>query len=303
MTNSLLFLGGNGFIGRALARKLIESGYKIHIIARRDPALGLRNVEFHASSLDNAELLEQLISQSQAIIHCANTCTPFLSANAPEKEGEENLMPLFRLLRILSQYKPRHLIYISSGGTVYGNPANLPVTEENILSPISYHGAAKAAAEHFLQSFSYSGYPVTILRPSNIYGPGQALSTGFGAVRTILHHLQHASTMEVWGEGKTLRDYLYIDDFVSATEQVLKQNVTGTFNVGAGEGYSLNELIRLAQEATGRELTIVRKPPRTIDVKDIVLDSSRLNNATGWNPSVQFKEGLRRTWEWVLQQP
>src|SRR3546814_19751353 len=99
-----------------------------------------------------------------------------------------NLLPLLRLLEMLSDHSSRQFIFMSSGGTVYGNPSVLPATEDAPLLPISYHGAAKSAAEHFLHAFAHSSFPVTILRPANIYGPGQEGPSGFGLIKTILQN-------------------------------------------------------------------------------------------------------------------
>ena len=303
MSRNVLLLGGNGFIGKALAKKYAQTGYDIHVVSRRKPTLTLPQVQFHEASLDNARLMRQLIPQCDLVIHAASTCTPASSAAQPGKEGEENLLPLLRLLEMLSDYSSRQFIFMSSGGTVYGNPGALPVTEDAPLLPISYHGAAKSAAEHFVHAFSHSSFPITILRPSNIYGPGQEGPSGFGIIKTILKHLKSGTPMEIWGDGKTLRDYLYIDDLVEGVTQAQQQDCTGTFNIGTGIGYSVDELIDLAQLVTGRELSIVRKPAKATDVKGVVLDYGRLANATGWTPKVSLETGISRTWEWLLQQP
>lgn len=303
VARNLLLLGGNGFIGKALAQKYARLGDEVHIISRQKPMFPLSGIQFHQASLDNVELLQKLIPQCSLVIHAASTCTPASSATQPSKEGEENLLPLLRLLEMLSDYPPRQFIFMSSGGTVYGNPSALPVTEDAPLLPISYHGAAKSAAEHFLHAFAHSSFPVTILRPSNIYGPGQEGPSGFGIIKTILQHLKSDTPMEIWGDGKTLRDYLYIDDLVEGVTQVQQQNCTGAFNIGSGIGRSVDELIDLAQLVTGRNLSIVRKPAKVSDVKGIVLDYGRLAKTTGWAPRMSLEAGIGRTWEWLLQQP
>lgn len=302
MRRNLLLLGGNGFIGRALAQKYIQLGYEVHIVSRRK-TLGHSRIHLYEASLDNAKLLGQLIPQCDLVIHTASTCTPAASASNPSREGEENLLPLLRLLEILSKHPPRQFIYLSSGGTVYGNSTMLPISEDAALLPISYHGAAKASAEHFLHAYAHSVFPVTILRPSNIYGPGQEGPAGFGIIRTILQHIKSGVPMDIWGDGKTLRDYLYIDDFVKAITQIQQRNCTGTFNVGMGVGYSVDELINLSEDITGRKLAIIHKQARAMDVKEIVLDYGRLKNATSWVPNIDLSTGITRTWEWLKQQP
>ena len=302
MKRNLLLLGGNGFIGKALAHEYTRLGYEVHIVSRRKAISVHPSIHLHQASLDSTALLDQLVPQCDLIIHTASTCTPAISATQPSKEGEENLLPLLRLLEALSKQPPRQFIFMSSGGTVYGNPNILPVTEDNPLLPISYHGAAKAAAEHFLHAYAHSGFPVAILRPSNVYGPGQKGPAGFGIIRTILQHLKSGTPMEIYGDGKMLRDYLYIDDLVNAVVEVQQQNCSGSFNVGMGMGYSVDELINLSEFVTNQKLAVIKKPARAMDVKGIVLDYGRIKNTTGWMPTTDLATGISRTWEWLKQQ-
>jgi len=202
----------------------------------------------------------------------------------------------------LPKHPPRQFIFLSSGGTVYGNPEQLDVVEDAPLQPISYHGAAKSAAELFLQAFAHTDYPVTILRPSNVYGPGQAGPAGFGLIRTILQHMQSNTPMEIWGDGSTLRDYLYIDDLIEAMLQVQRQGCTGGFNVGTGTGHNVHEVITCAESVTERKLSIIQKPARISDVRGIVLNCSKVNKATGWKPTTDLKSGIRQTWQWLSRQ-
>lgn len=299
MAHSVLLLGGNGFIGQALARKYAELGYTVHIISRRRSPLDHPSIHSHQASLDDPDVLDKLIPQCDLIIHTASTCTPGSSAANPTKEGEENLLPLLRLLKTLSHHVSRQFVFISSGGTVYGESPNLPAREDSPLRPISYHGAAKVAAEMFVQAHARSGYPTTILRPSNVYGPGQNGPAGFGVIKNILQHLEAGAVMEIWGDGESLRDYLYIDDLVDAIVQTQKQHCLGTFNVGTGAGHSVNEIIALAESVTGRKLEMVRKPARKSDVTGIVLDYGKLNQATGWTPCTDLRTGIRQTWRWL----
>lgn len=299
---SMLLLGGNGFLGSAIAKRLADLRCTVHIVSRNEAEFTHPLIHYHKGTLDDVSLLTKLLPQCETIIHLASTCTPSSSESKPSKEGEENLLPLLRFLETLSAHSPRQLIFISSGGTVYGNPVQLPVTEDAPFVPLSYHGAGKAAAELFLQGFANSGWPVTVLRPSNIYGPGQTIRPGFGVIRTLLEHLKTGTAMQLWGDGTTLRDYLYIEDFVDAILGITHHHVTGTFNVGSGMGFSLQALIDLAETTTGRSLDIDKKPARAIDVKGVVLDYQKLNRAVGWRPSVDLATGLYKTWEWVLQQ-
>ncbi len=214
---------------------------------------------------------------------------------------EENLLPAARFLEILAMAPPSRLLLLSSGGVLYGNPRYLPVDEEHPISPLSSHAAGKAALESFFTAFANSsGVSLAILRPSNLYGPGQSLRTGFGIVRTLLEKARHGEPIEIWGDGETVRDYLYIDDAVDACLRLIDMpEATGPFNVGSGCGTSINALVKLAEEVAGRAIPIIRRPERDTDVRAVVLDSVRLHEAIGWTAKTLLKDGLRRTWNWL----
>jgi UDP-glucose 4-epimerase len=309
MERETLLIGGTGFVGQALAPRLVKAGHKVHLVARRPVPMGLDGkAVLHTSPLDNAKLLHTLLPECQTVFYLASDSTPGTSASEPMWESELNLGPALRFLDILQKYDKVHLIFISSGGTVYGNPRSLPVGEDQPLSPLSYHGAGKIAMESFLQAYCRQfGRSVTVLRPSNFYGPGQPYRKGFGIVRGILEHLRRDLPVEIWGDGENVRDFLYIEDFVDACMQLaLKDRDKGAidvFNVGYGKGVSINRLCDLVESATGRRIRKEYRAGRSIDVRSVVLDCSKLNQVAGWKPATDLETGLTRTWEWLKTLP
>jgi UDP-glucose 4-epimerase len=298
--DNVLLLGGGGFIGTALARKLAAEGRHVYVLAPNAPEV-VANVHFVQGGLDSPELLANLLPHCSTVIHLASATTPGSSADHPVRELE-NLAPSLRLLEALQTYPEIHLIFFSSGGVLYGNPRRLPVQEDDAAVPLSYHGAGKAALEAFLHAFRMRGHAVTILRPSNAYGPGQALKSGFGLIRTMLEHACHDTPFEVWGDGENVRDFIYIDDVAEACARfvALPQN-NGDYNVGSGRGYSIKQVQRIVEQVTGMELKTVYHPGREIDVRAIVLDISRLDACLSWRPQTGLEEGVRRTWDWLKQ--
>lgn len=309
MQRETLLIGGTGFVGQALAPRLAVAGHRVHLVARRPVSLGLDGgAVLHTSPLDNAKLLHTLLPTCRTVYYLASDSTPGTSASEPMWESELNLGPALRFLDILQKYDQVHLVFISSGGTVYGNPRSLPVGEDQPLSPLSYHGAGKIAMEAFLQAYCRQfGRSVTILRPSNFYGPGQPYRKGFGIVRGILEHLRRDRPVEIWGDGENVRDFLYVEDFVDACVRLQeKEPVKGAveiFNVGYGRGHSINGLCGLVESVTGRRIRREYRSGRPIDVRSIVLDYSRLHRATGWAPATDLETGLARTWEWLKTIP
>lgn len=303
MQRNILLLGGGGFIGQALASRLVAAGHAVTILARHLPEQALPETTWRQGALEDVLLLKELLPRSSAVFHLATTSTPGSYRNEPAREMQENLFPLLRLLEVMATYPELPLIYLSSGGTIYGNPTTLPVSESHPASPLSYHAAGKAAAEQFLGVFARAGRTVTILRPSNAYGPRQPFKRGFGVVRTLLENIKRDAPMEIWGDGETVRDYLFIDDLSQACLAALEKPITGTFNLGSGLGHSLNEICRLAQEVTGKRLNVHYRPARGVDVKAVVLDSTEFRRLCEWEPKVSLEQGISRTWRWLLEQP
>ena len=280
----VLLLGGTGFIGGALAMRLKQEKTPIHLVGRHD-----------------AERLEQVLPQCGTVIHLASATTPGSSASHPGLELA-NLALTLRLLEWLQTQPQTHLIFFSSGGTVYGNPDRLPVAEDAPVAPLSNHGAGKAAQEAFCQAFRAQGHAVTILRPSNAYGPGQAIKSGFGLVRTMLEHVRVGTPLEVWGDGENIRDFIYIDDIVDATTRLIKlPQDSATYNLGSGMGYSINQVKSIVEQVCGKKLKTIYRPVRDIDVRSVVLDNARLNARLDWQPGVGLADGIARAWEGLHQ--
>ncbi len=279
---SVLLLGGTGFIGSALAQRLKHEKITAHVIGRQ-----------------NADRVEHVLPRCGTVVHLACATTPGSSAGHPELESE-NLALTSRLFALLHEQPQIHLIFFSSGGTIYGNPIRLPVTEDCPIAPLSNHGAGKASQEMSCQAARDQGHAVTILRPSNAYGPGQSLKGGFGLVRTMLEHVRLGTPLEIWGDGENVRDFIYIDDIVEACTRFIDlPEDSGTYNLGTGIGFSINEVKDLVEATTGTKLRITHQPVRSLDVRSVVLDNSRLNARLGWQPGIELADGLARSWEWL----
>jgi UDP-glucose 4-epimerase len=302
---NILLLGGGGFIGTALARRLCENNFNVHILSKHFPdRLIAPNMIFHKGNLDNREILERVLPECKTVIHLASSTTPGSSSRQPALEADKNIAPTLRFLDILQRYHNFHMIFVSSGGTLYGNPDSTPVNETHPTNPLSFHGAGKVALETFLRTFStLPEKNTTIVRPSNVYGPEQPLRSGFGVIRTMLEHVLRGTVMEIWGNGTSIRDFLYIDDMLSALISLIDfPHDNNTYNVGSGIGYSLNQLKEIIESVCGNKLSAIYRPSRKTDVKNIVLDSSLLSKKTKWHPAVSLEQGIELTWEWLKNQ-
>ncbi len=202
------------------------------------------------------------------------------------------------MLEALQAWPETHLIFFSSGGTIYGDPQRLPVHENDTTRPLSYHGAGKLAQEAVLHAFRACGHAVTVLRPSNVYGPGQQLKNGFGLIRTLLEHARRDTTFEVWGDGESVRDYIYIDDLIEASVRLIDMpGDNSTYNLGSGIGHSINQVRQIVEEITSITIETKYRPARGVDVRNVVLDISRIRQALSWKPETTLFDGIRQTWE------
>lgn len=245
-------------------------------------------------------VLLPLLERCTQVIHLASSTTPGMTVWTPVAEVEGSLLPALRFLECLQDFPESKVVFVSTGGALYGN-AEI-ASETTALLPNSYHGAGKAALEAFVSVLGQrrSG-KLTILRPSNIYGPGQSLRSGFGIIRNLLERVKDGSQVTLWSGGSSVRDYLYIDDMVAACKLALR-GPGGVFNIGTGVGTSLDELIAQVENITGRAMVVRREPARPSDVTHIVLDASRAMEFLGWHAKVGLAEGILATWNWLVHE-
>jgi UDP-glucose 4-epimerase len=298
----ILVLGAGGFIGGHLVRMLAEQGERVIAVSRHPIDLGVPNIEFIAGEPSEPEHFLPLLRRSRAVIHTASRSTPGSSAGHAMAELQHNLRPTLALLQALQQRPQTNLLYLSSGGSLYANVPDELATETSPISPRSYHGAGKIAAEHFIGAWCHQyGAGATILRPSNIYGPGQNERDGFGIVPAGLGKIRRAETLQVWGDGSTIRDYLYVADFVALCIATLgKPMPSGApiFNACSGRGISLNELFSTMETVTGETLHRTYDIGRAVDAPRVVMDAAAARQEFDWNATTSLHEGLANTWAW-----
>lgn len=298
-TEPILLVGGAGFIGCALAKKLVANGYEVHVLSRHRSVSLPEDVFFHHGNQNDRSVVLPLLEHCGVVVHLAGATIPADTVWQPVLEVEENLIPTLQFLECAQSFPARRYIFLSTGGALYGEA--MLADESKVPRPLSYHGAGKLALEAFLgvlaQRHSTS---LTILRPSNVYGPGQSLRMGFGAVRTLLERAKDGGIFTLFGDGGAVRDYLYLDDFVDAC--MLAMNAPGgIYNIGSGKGCSLIELLRLIEHITGRQVRVDYQPARASDVGQIVLDIRRANQVLGWQPVIGIKDGVTKVWQTMLK--
>lgn len=301
MNDAVLVLGAGGFVGNRLLSALVARGHSV-IAASRRAFQFPPTVECEVGDFHDPRDFAAWLPRCRAVVHAAAASTPGSSAACPLSELEDNLRPTLALLHALQDFPAIHLVYLSSGGTLYDEVAARAADERAPVVPRSYHGAGKLAAEAFVAAWSRQYRAgATILRPSNLYGPGQVGRPGFGVVPAALGKLWRGEALHVWGDGSARRDYLYIDDFMDLCLAVLDAappTEPRTINACSGESLSLNELFATLERVTGRQLARVYDTSRPVDVPAVSMRAELARQLLGWSATTTLEEGLGRTWAW-----
>lgn len=302
MGDRILVLGADGFVGHRLTSSLLAQGERPVAVSRRPFHNNLAGAELVMADLTEPSQVAQLLDRTRTVIYLASRSSPGTSAGKPVEELQNNLLPLLTLLQALQRTPEVNLLYLSSGGSLYAVDTEEPATEAAVIQPRSYHGAAKVAAEYFISAWSrqYNGH-ATVLRPSNLYGPGQMEKVGFGIVPTCFGKILREESLSVWGNGSNVRDYLYIDDFIELCLEVIRNPMplgVRIVNASSGTGASLNDLFHAIEAVAQKPLLRSYAPSRTLDAEYIVMDSNAARLHYGWTPKTSLLEGLRKTWDW-----
>jgi UDP-glucose 4-epimerase len=302
MPETVAVIGASGFVGQYLVRSLSGEGKHVLALSRAELPDSPPGVEQIVGAFDRPADFLPILRQSAVVVHAASASTPGSTAGRPLSELGLNLGPTLALIEALQETPDCRLVYLSSGGTLYGNTDGLAAIEESPLRPRSYHGAGKVAAEQFIRAWAaqFRGRAV-ILRPSNLYGPGQSLRRGFGIVPTAFDKILRNEPLTIWGDGQSVRDYLYIEDFIDLCLAVIASPMTPgveVINAASGLGVSLDELLRTIEAVTGRTLARHYDPTRPVDLLRVTLDISNAGNRYGWQPATALTDGLAQAWQW-----
>jgi UDP-glucose 4-epimerase len=216
-------IGGTGFIGSRLVEYLSKTGRKLTIIARNSvPTRHLpTGVRYIAGDYGDKYFLKGVLQGVDEIINLAHTTVPKTSFDDPISDISSNLPAVVSLLEIASQIAIKKLIFISSGGTVYGKSLHPPISETHPTNPISPYGITKLALEKYaLMYHEIYGLPVVCIRPANAYGEGQIPYVGQGFISTAIASILQNKDILLFGEHGTTRDYIHVDDVVKTVGMV-----------------------------------------------------------------------------------
>lgn len=305
VSRAVLVIGGGGFIGVRLVPLLLASGRQVTVLGRSaSPRSALSaDAAYVSGDFGNAALIRPLLAAHQEIVHLAYATVPNTSYDNPLGDLLQNLPPTVRLFALAAELGLR-LVLVSSGGTVYGEAHVLPITEDHPTYPISPYGVTKLTLEKYARLYyATRGLDVVCVRPANAYGEGQRPFVGQGFIATAMASALRGEPVRIFGARGTVRDYIHVHDIATGILAALERGEAGAvYNLGSGIGRSnldaVEAMAPLLREV-GCAVRTTHLPERPFDVKANVLDSGRITARTGWRPTVDFADGLRRTRDWL----
>ena len=294
--------GASGFIGSHLVDGLLSAGYRVKALGRHLPGLIAPSAQTHPNlslvsvSLADRLALQQALEGSELVFHLASGSLPQSSNRDPHADVQVNLLGTLNLLEAARLTGVKRLVVVSSGGTVYGIPQAVPIPETHPTDPICSYGITKLAMEKYVALYrQLHGLEGVVLRVANPFGPRQRLDAAQGVVPVFLGKALRHEPLQIWGDGSTVRDFLDVADVVAALLAVVRyKGAESLFNIGSGQGLSLNQLIALLEQQLNRSLDVQYLPSRGCDVPTNVLCIDRAKEALNWAPKIPVADGLRR---------
>jgi UDP-glucose 4-epimerase len=302
---SCCVIGGAGFIGAHLVQELLKTGRDVLVVGRRERGLVSLpdSVAYLQGDIRNREFIANALRDVDEIVDLAYSSVPKTSYESPLLDITDNLPGSVGLFEVASKLSLKKMLFVSSGGTVYGEPQSMPITEDHPTNPISPYGITKLALEKYAQMYHKTrALPVVCVRPSNPYGEGQVPFVGQGFVATAIASMLAGKEIKIFGPQGTIRDYIYVGDLAKALVAALDSGVPGEcYNIGSSVGMSNLEVIEqiaVAAKAQNINPWVTHVPARSFDVTANVLSTKKLFAMSGWQSETGFDAGIARTWNW-----
>ena len=295
----VLVTGGAGFIGSHLVNRLVGCGYHVAVVDNLSTGQ-LRNVN-HQAAFYHMELndpkIERIVQRErpEIVFHLAAQSSVRLSSMNPSMDADSNVVGSVRLISACASEGVEKFILSSTGGAIYGNPAEIPCTEDTPVNPLTPYALSKYAGELYLELFHRTyGLDYTILRYANVYGPGQDPNGEAGVVAIFAGLMLEGNSPKIYGDGSQERDFVYVSDVVEANLAAMYQGDGRTYNISSGEKVSVQQLYELMQGIIGFDEPAHYLPRRAGDVYKIALDATRAAKELRWQPVVALEDGLRQ---------
>jgi len=302
-----LVTGGAGFIGSHTVDELVRRGREVTVLddlsTGKTANLSQVNskIKFIQESIVNLEALREACRNVDCVIHLAAQTSVPRSIKDPLETNLINVTGTLNVLVAAREAKVQHVVFASSCA-VYGKTSTLPIAENAVLDPISPYGISKQLGEAYGRVFQdLYGLEFISLRYFNVFGPRQDPGSPYSGVLSLFNeNLVRGTTPTIYGDGEQSRDFIYVENVVQAIllASEIKSGKFQAINIGTGNRYTLNQTLALLEKIAGRPARATHAPARDGDIRDSQADISLAKRALGYQPSVTFEEGLRRTWEW-----
>lgn len=308
---NILLLGAAGFIGTNLAFELAKDADNTITLVDRDetyfqPTLrtDYRNIRILASNLAVDTDFDAILRDQDVVYHLVSTTAPTTSNQHIPEELMSNVVFSANLFEACVRCGVRKVVFLSSGGTVYGKESDCPLKEKTQTNPISSYGVQKVTIERLLYLYHYMyGLDYRVIRLANPYGPYQRPNGVLGAVTTFTYKALRGEEITVYGDGSVVRDYIYIDDAIRAIGKIVNgENKHHTFNLGCGHGTSIQEVLNTIEMTLGIPLHVNYVEGRKVDVPVNYLDISRYERYYGALNPISLAEGVRRTADFMREE-
>lgn len=304
----ILVTGGAGFIGSHVVDAYIAAGHSVGILDNFSTGKKTnvpKGVEIFEGSITDSAFVNQTLKKFEPTVvnHQAAQVSVVVSTREPLRDAELNILGTINLLSAASQTASvRKFIYASSGGAMYGNPSELPCDESTLAQPVSPYGLSKHTAERYVWLLGRTGsFTATVLRYSNVYGPRQDPHGEAGVVAIFSPRMLKKQSVTIFGDGTQVRDYVYVADVAQANLEVLATGDGQAFNISTGRATSTNEVFTALQLATNYPNDAVHGVARSGEVQAIFLSPHKAAKELGWQPRVNFKEGIAKTLDWYKE--
>lgn len=302
---NILIMGATGFIGYNLTKKLYENlSNKLTCFSRSAKSLQER---FPLANCINGDYcrgmdFDKLLYKQETVFHLISTTYPATSNRDIARELSDNVFVTIDFLNACRKNKVKKIVFISSGGTVYGDKVNCPIKENDCTNPINSYGIQKLTIEKLLYMYYYLyKMDYRIIRLSNPFGPYQRVNNGLGVITNFINRAINEQPIDVFGDGSIIRDFIYIDDAITGIMNIA--NYSGDeklFNLGSGKGMSIKKLIAEIEACIGKKMDVNYLPGRIVDVPDNILDIHLYEREIGQLELTPLSRGLRNTLDYQL---
>ena len=298
---SCVVLGGGGFIGTNLCRRLATSGVRVRAFGRHAHYPDqLDNIEWYPGDFTDAAALANAIAAFDVVVHLVHATTPQSSNLNMASDVEQTIQASVSMFDTCRKLGVKRVVFVSSGGTVYGRAQQIPTPETAPTEPITAYGVSKLAIEKYLGLFEHlHGLDHRVLRVTNAYGPFHNAAKSQGIIGTLISRALREQKIEIWGDGSVVRDFVYVDDVVDALEAaIIDRSDQRIFNIGSGHGHSLRDIIEAIEGQLSMTLDIEWQAHRPLDVPTSIVNIDRARDVLGWRPKTSLESGLEKTVDW-----